>query len=272
MSRIEVAGRCGLSAHSLRSYEVGRRRPTRSHLLRLLRCLEAGDHDRNAILASAGLAPEAPIDRFREPNVPLREAVRMTRSRPLPAVLLNDRTEVLAISGAAWRLFGMPEYEANPPKHRGALTELATRAVAARVQNWDEAIGQVLQFAKAGLPRDRAVDDVNSPIAATVKKLAADDPAMWKRFVDLWRVTRPFRGRMAGHIYSSVWNVPGGAIRFNVFIGCLNTEVGLYIHAMVPADAQSHVLLEEVLASRPAASRRAARPQRTARRASSRKR
>jgi transcriptional regulator with XRE-family HTH domain len=272
MSRHEAADRCGLSAHSLRSYEVGRRRPTRDHLLRLLKCLNVGDHARNVILASAGLAPEGPIDRFREPNVPPREAARMTRSRPLPALLLNDRTEVLAVSGAAWRLFGMPEYEAHPPKHRGALTELAARAVAARVQNWDEAIGQILQFAKAGLPRDRPIDEVNSPIAATVRKLAADEPAMWKRFEDLWRVTRPFRGRMTGHIYPSVWSVPGGAIRFNVFIGCLNTEVGLYIHAMVPADARSHMLLEEVLAGRGTATRRSAAPRRVGSRSPSRKR
>src|SRR5512146_2297517 len=117
MSRQEVADLCGISAHSLRSYELGRRRPTRKHLLDLLRCLQADERTRNVILADAGLAPEAPVDRFREPNLPPREAAALIRRRPLPAVLLNDRTEVLAVSGAAWRLFGMPPHEANPPRH-----------------------------------------------------------------------------------------------------------------------------------------------------------
>ncbi|TAK58281.1 MAG: XRE family transcriptional regulator [Dehalococcoidia bacterium] len=257
MSRDELAERCGLSAHSLRSYELGRRRPTRDHLLDLLRCLTADERSRSIILAGAGLAPEAPVDRFREPNVPPREAARLIRHRPLPAVLLNDRTEVLAVSGAAWRLFGMPEYEANPPKHRSALTEITFRAIAARVQNWDEVIGQILQFLKAGLPADHSIESAGTPITTIVRKLAAADPSMWERFVRVWRASPPFRGRMTGHTYPGVWSVPGGTIRFNVFVGCLNTEVGLYAHTMVPADAQSHLLLDELLAGRP--SRRRAR-------------
>ncbi len=56
---------------------------------------------------------------------------------------------------------------------------------------------------------------------------------------------------MTGHMYTSIWSAPGGAIHFTVFIGCLNTEVGLYAHTMVPADAQSHLLLDELLADRP---------------------
>jgi transcriptional regulator with XRE-family HTH domain len=248
MSRDELAERCGLSAHSLRSYELGRRRPTRDHLLDLLRCLNADERARNMILAGAGLAPEAPVDRFREPNVPPREAAQLIRRRPLPAVLLNDRTEVLAVSGAAWRLFGMPEYEANPPKHRSALTELIFRVVSERVQNWDEVIGQILQLLKASLPAGQSIESAGPPVTTIVAKLAAEDPGMWERFRKLWRATGPFRGRMTGHMYLSVWTVPGGTIRCNVFVGCLNTEVGLYAHTMVPADAQSHQLLDKLLA------------------------
>ena len=250
MSRQELAERSGLSAHSLRSYELGRRRPTREHLREILNCLDADQRARNAILAGAGLAPEAPIDHFREPNIPPREAVRLIRRRPLPAVLLNDRTEVLAVSGAGWRLHGMPDYEANPPRNRNTLTDIIFRVTAARVLNWDEVIGQILGFFKASLPDDHFIDSSGPPIATIVKKLAAADPSMWARLVKLWDTTPPFRGRMTGHMYPSVWSVPGGTIRFNVFVGCLNTEVGLYAHTMVPADAQSHLLLDELLAGR----------------------
>ncbi len=265
VSRQELADLCGLSAHSLRSYELGRRRPTRDRLVELLRCLQADERTRNVILAGAGLAPEAPVDRFREPNVPPREAVQLIRRRPLPAVLLNNRMEVLAVSGAAWRLFGMPQYEANPPRHRNTLTELTIRAISARVRNWDEVIGQILAQLKAGLPNDQSIESAGTSITTIMAKLATADPGMWERFVKLWRTTPPFRGRMTGHMYLSVWNVPGGTIRFNAFVGCLNTEVGLYAHTLVPADAQSHRLFDELLAERPrrrrsAPARRSSRP------------
>ncbi len=262
VSRQELAERCGLSAHTLRSYELGRRHPTRGHLLELLKCLKADERSRNIILAGAGLAPDAPVERFREPNIPPRDAVRLIQRRPLPAVLLNDRTEVLAVSGAAWRLFGMPEYESNPPRTRSALTEVTFRVTAARVVNWDELIGQILQFFKASLPDNRSIDSAGPPISTIVRKLTADTE-QWARLVELWRTTPPFRGRMTGYMYPCVWSGPGGAIRFNVFVGCLNTEVGLYAHSMVPADAQSHLLLDELLAARPARRRaRSARPRR----------
>ena len=247
MSRQELAERCGLSTHSLRSYELGRRRPTRGHLLDLLKCLKAGERSRNIILAGAGLAPDAPVERFREPNVPLKEAVQLIRRRPLPAFLLDDRAEIIAISGAAWRLLDLPQYEHRPPRRPGALSELTFRVAASRVVNWDVVMGQTIQFFKAGLPDDTTAMASGSLANRTLMRVAAGDPKLMSRFADLWQRTPPFRGRMTGHMFPSIWRFPGGDIHFNVFIGCLNTEVGLYAHTMVPADAKSHQLLERVL-------------------------
>ena len=250
-SRQELAELCGLSAHSLRSYELGRRRPTRHRLLVLLKCLKVTAHARNIILADAGFAPEAPVERFREPNVPPKDALRLIRQRPLPALLLNERAEVLAISGAAWRLFGIPQYEQNPPRRRNALSEIVFRVAASRVLNWDEVLRQTVQFLKAGLSGEASPDAADSPVNAILANLVTGDPVRLAQFEELWKKTPPFRGRMTGHIYPSIWKVPGGAIHFNVFVGCLNTEVGLYAHTMVPADARSHLLLDKLLAGRP---------------------
>ena len=247
MSREELARRCGFSADSLRSYELGRRRPTRARLIDLLKCLEAGERERNAIVAGAGLLPEAPIDRFREPNVPLKEAIALIRRRPLPAFLLNERAEVLAVSEAAWRLLGMRE-RGQRPRRRSALSGIAFHLAASRLVNWDEMMRELIQIFKAGLAGDPSIDVAGPPISTTVKKLAADDPARWARFVALWEKTPPFRGRMTGHMYNCVWRGEGGTIRLTCFIGCLNTEVGLYAHTMVPADAKSHRLLERLIA------------------------
>lgn len=274
MSRQELAELCGLSAHSLRSYELGRRRPTRQRLLLLLKCLKVATHPRNMILASVGFAPEAPVERFREPNVPPKEAMRLIRQRPLPAFLLNDKAEILAVSGAAWRLLGLREYEQNPPRRHSVLSEIVFRVAASRVMNWDEVFGQTIQFFKAGL-LGPSLTGAAPPGDAVIAKVVAGDPALMARFTDLWERTPPFRGRMTGHTYPSVWSTPGGPIHFTVFIGCLNTEVGLYAHSMVPADAQSHLLLDKLLAGRPLRRRVASRgpsARSTERRASPRKR
>ena len=163
MSREELADRSGLSADSLHSYELGRRHPTREHLVDLLKCLKVRQPTRNLILADAGLAAEGPVERFREPNVPTKQAALLIRQRPLPAFLINERGEVLAVSGAAWRLFGMRDYEINPPRRRSVLSAITFRVAAERVLNWDEVISQTIQFFKAGLRDERSLDAPGPP-------------------------------------------------------------------------------------------------------------
>jgi transcriptional regulator with XRE-family HTH domain len=248
ISRQALADLSGQSFESLRSYELGRRRPTREHLTHLLKCLKLDRTSRNLILAGAGFAPDAPVERFPEPNVPTQEAVRLIRERPLPAVLVNARAEVLAVSGAAWRLLGMRDYELDTPRRRNVLSAIVFHEAAARLVNWDEVIGQTIQFFKAASLENPSVDAAGPPVDVILEKLTAGDPALMTRFVELWETTPPFQGRMTGHTYPSVWNSPGGTIRFNCFVGCLNTEMGLYAHTWVPADAKSHLRLEKLLA------------------------
>jgi transcriptional regulator with XRE-family HTH domain len=248
LTRQALADLSGQSSDSLRSYELGRRRPTREHLSHLLACMKLDKTSRNLILVGAGFAPDAPPEKFPEPNIPTKEAVRLIQQRPLPAFLVNARAEILAVSGAAWRLFGMRDYELDPPKRRSVLSATVFQVSAARLVNWDEVIGQTIQFLKAGLREAPSVDAAGPPVNAILEKLTAGNPALMTRFVELWETTPPFRGRMTGYMYPSVWSAPGGTIRFNCFIGSLNTEIGLYAHTLVPADAQSHLLLEKLLA------------------------
>src|SRR4029079_12956032 len=84
MSRALLARRAGISAESLRSYEMSRRHPGRDCLARLLACLGADELSRNLIFAGPGYAPDAPVPRVREPSLSLREAARLVRARTLP--------------------------------------------------------------------------------------------------------------------------------------------------------------------------------------------
>ena len=246
ISREELADRCGLSVNSLRSYELGRRRPTREHLSRILKCLKLDGPPRNLILVRAGFASDAPVERFPEPSIPTKEAVQLIRQRPWPAFLLNAQAEILAVSGAAWRLLGVPDRELS--RRRSVLT-LATRsAIATRAENWDELVSGMIQFFKAAVPEEASLDTPGPYLASILKQLTRGDAALMERFVELWKNTPPFRGRMTGLMYRCLWKAPSGTMGFTCHIGCLNTEIGLYAHTWIPADARSHLLLEGLLA------------------------
>jgi len=57
LSHEELAKRAGMSAASLRAYELGRRHPTREHLSSLLRAMKFDLRSRNEALISGGFAP-----------------------------------------------------------------------------------------------------------------------------------------------------------------------------------------------------------------------
>jgi transcriptional regulator with XRE-family HTH domain len=247
MSREALAELSGQSVESLRSYESGRRHPTREHLCRLLECMKLDKPHRNLILADAGFAPESPVERFPEPNVPMNEAAELVRGRPLPTFLLNQRAEVLALSDSAWRLVELPDLESNPTARRSVLTVATRRALASRAENWDEIVTGMIQVFKAGVPEESDLDAPGPYLKAILKQLTAGDAALTTRFVELWETAPAFEGRVTGLMYSCVWKAPVDTIRFNCLIGCLNTEIGLYAHTWIPADAQSHLRLEELL-------------------------
>ena len=153
VSRQALADLSGQSVESLRSYELGRRRPTREHLSRLLACMKLDQPSRNLILAGAGFAPETPVERFPEPNIPTREAVRLIRERPWPAFLLNRRLEVLAVSGAAWHLLGLPDREVSG--RRNVLTAVTHRAIASHIVDWDEQVTRTTRSSRPAYRKSR---------------------------------------------------------------------------------------------------------------------
>lgn len=246
LSRLQVAQRARMSESSIRSYEDGRRRPTRPKLSRLLHVLGADNASRNAVLTDAGFAPATPVGRYAEPNIPEKETIRLIRERPWPAFLLNPRAEVLAVSRAAQRLLSLSDRDVAG--RRSVLTATTRRAIAAQVENWDEQIAGMIALFKAGVPEEPSLDAPGPYLRAILKQLTAGDPALRQRFVELWEATPAFHGRVTGLMYRSVWSGAAGTIRFTCHIGCLNTETGLYAHTWIPADARSHHVLETLLA------------------------
>lgn len=238
----------GVSRESIRSYEMGRRHPSRQHLYRLLDCLTADPSSRRAILSDAGFAVGADRRATFEPSVPEKEAIDLLRRRTWPAFLVNHRAEVLAVNEVAEKFLGLPPPRARAP--RPSILTFATRqAIARRCLNWDMAIIVMIRGFKAGNPQEESVDAPSPSFSRLLDAVCAGDPALVAKFFELWAKMPAWKGPFAGVVYETVWKAGARQrIRFNCAINCVDAGAGLYFHDWIAADATSLRFLEKELA------------------------
>lgn len=251
----ELARLAHMSEASVRAYELGRRHPTREHLLRLLTCLRVDVQSRSRVLVRAGYAPDIAFDRFAEPNLPVNEAIRVTQERAWPTFLINRRTEILGLSAPARALVGLPDVLVAPRERRSVLTVATRHAIATMAENWDQIVTGMVALFKAGVPDDADLGNSGPYLSSLVDELTTGDRSLMSRFVRIWNSTGPFAGRITGTAYSCTWKSGDGPIRLNCIVSCLNTELGLYLHAWIPADSLSHRRLEMLMKASAASAR-----------------
>ena len=210
ISRDALAACADLSVESIRSYEIGRRHPSRDYLVKLLTCMHADELSRNHILVGAGYASDAPVPRLREPNIPTREAVRIVRARTLPTFLLDVRLEIVAMNDTARLLIGLPDAEGARAPRRSLLTFTTRRAIATRAVNWEELIATVISSFKAAVPEEPSVETPGPYLSQLLQEICGGDPLLVKRFFKLWEATPAFRGRLTGYSYQSAWKTRAG--------------------------------------------------------------
>ena len=107
LSLKDVAEQSGLSIQAVRAYEIGRRRPKRESMLKILGVLELTAADANALLEQAGFAPEAGLYPPHEfPEYAFRvEELNDPGQRPWPAIATDDAIQVLAVNRAMQALW-----------------------------------------------------------------------------------------------------------------------------------------------------------------------
>jgi transcriptional regulator with XRE-family HTH domain len=243
----DLAACSGVSIASVRSYEQGRRHPSRDHLFRLLDCLGADPTSRRRILVGAGFAADADVGSNFEPSVPEMKAIELLHRRTWPAFLVNHRAEVVAVNEPAQRFLGLPPPRAHTPRP-SILTFATRRAIASKCVNWDEAIIVMIRGFKAGNPTEESLQAPSPSFSRLLDAVCAGDPALVAKFVDLWTAMPPWRGPIAGVVYETIWKAGGRQrIRFNCAINCVNAEAGLYFHDWIAADSTSQRLLEKQL-------------------------
>ena len=245
LTRDELAARSGLSADSLRSYELRRRRPTRENLSRLLECLDADRSTRNVIFADAGYASDVAIGRYAERGLTTQEAKAVVRRRTWPTLLMGG-VHILAANDAATRLLSLDGLHTRRPD---AMTQAARRALGHSCENWDELVAGTIGAFKAAVPDEASLDAPSPAFAPLFAAYCVGDPVLVQRFNRLWLATPAFQPTYGGRTYNVIWRATGRTrIRFEAIVNCVNTVTGLYIHNWIAMDARSHKVLEGLLA------------------------
>ena len=150
-----------MSTRHLSFVETGRSTPSRELLLHLAEHLEVPLRERNHLLLAAGYAPiyrETPLD---DPSMgPVREAIDtiLTGHEPYPAVVVDQRWDVVSANAAAFAVFtdGVAAHLLEPPMNAIRLG-LHPDGLAPRIENFAEFSDHLLmrlrrQIAASGDP------------------------------------------------------------------------------------------------------------------------
>lgn len=245
----EVASRAGFGAWTLRSYELGRRRPGRERMLRLLDALNVDQYARNEILADVGYAADVPLGGriLAERYLSADEAAAEVASRPWPGVVVDASVNLLAANDIFLKLWGIPRARLDDPIGRNALVMSTERRVADRCLDWDAAVGGLMAIVKASVRHAETLDDPSPWFAAVLERVYAGDAKYVQRFIQLWdTVPAEYPGRVTW-TYPMEWRVPGlGEFRFHCVASSVNEIHGFDIDDWIPADVATFRLLEQL--------------------------
>ena len=121
LSQLGLASIAGVSTRHLSFLETGRSAPSRDMIEQLCEALEVPLRDRNPMLVAAGYAPSYAARSFDAPEL---AGVRAVVSRwiaaqdPFPAIVLDRSHDVVMLSPAAERWFGLV-FDGPIPPHLG---------------------------------------------------------------------------------------------------------------------------------------------------------
>ncbi len=249
LSHEELAERAGMSAASLKAYELGRRHPTREHLCRLLRALRFDLRSRNEALISSGFAPEsveAPAG-----SLSRREAARLVNARPWPSFVVNEMMEIIAGNRIGLLLAGLNRQRMADRVERNVLV-IASRIVSSpsneQVRDWG--VAARLAIARVKAAGIASLDAPDAYFAAVLERIARGDARLVRELTLLWDATPAHMPETVAWDYPADWTLPAGeSMRLHCLAIRVNALDFTEIHDWIPADGESWSLLHGYLAA-----------------------
>jgi len=248
----QLAEVSGVAVETIRSYENGKRRPSRRHLVALLDVMRVDRGTRNVILEDAGFAPDGIRLRSQRDdlNYSIDEAAAEIERYPWPAFVVNEYMELIAANRTmllVWDVDPAAEFPTAP--ERNLLTAATNPRFADRCLSWDETVGAMAAAFKG---HHRGSEDPSSPgpyFQRVVEVLMRYDPAYFARIMELWERVEPLAPKLRWS-YPVVWQHPGaGVMRFICFASSANEPDGLSFNDWIPIDAETWLNLERLRAT-----------------------
>ena len=257
LTQAELGTAAGLSPEAIRKYESGARTPNREHLHAILGALQVPQVRARGILGEAGFSAAErlfPIDAHPDYFYTLEEASAEIERTPWPQFVVDNVMEIAAANRAASLLWGVDLAAELAGRTRSQLHFLALMAeplFASRIANFEECLAMAVGVLK-GVPDGGAAIDAPGPWAEQVLgHFAANHPGALASLLHVWERTPP-RPPKSRWTYRIVWREPEGEMRFEAVVSTASEPDGLSFNDWMPADAESHAVLERVLAARAA--------------------
>jgi len=253
LSREDAAGLAGVGAPTIKSYELGRRRPPHAKLTALLTAYRLNREEQRRILEGAGFVSDDHPEAAAGNHIwyTAAEAEAEVRRHAWPAFVMDEFVRVVAANDAAQRLWGVDlRVEFTNPVDRNLLSVASNPRFADRCVNWDEALRHMLAAFKG---HDWAPERVERPgpyFAAVLDRFMQGDPRYVARFLKAWDAAPATWSNKVRWSYPVVWDEPGiGVMRFESLTSPANDPDGLAFNDWIPLDAATWERLGQ-LASR----------------------
>lgn len=247
LSRRATAARVALSAETIRSYEEGRRRPSRTSLHALLDGLDVDPMRRAQIIEAVGFTLSSPFvgRQAPAPDYTLREAAADIATYPWPAHVNTEVFEVVAVNRSLEVLWGVDLSAIPSAVERNMLIALTEPQWADHIVNWDEAMRLVAAMLRGGYGDDLVGPASTHPyVSAVVERLLTGATPYVQRFVSIWATSEPTvqKWRFA---FPIVWRLDSGdEMRFRVSVNPASIERYMTITEWIPVDAPTWQLLD----------------------------
>ncbi len=250
LSQADLAARSHVSLPSVKSYEQGKRHPSRPYLTAMLDALRVDRSERNAILKLAGYATDGLElgpwlrDGF---MFTLDEACDHIKSCPWPASVGSEFLEVFFANDAAIALWGIDLEREFPDKYTRNVLSFATEPrFVDRIVNREEVFAFIAGVFK-GHPR--GPDSLNSPsahLAPAVDRFKAGPPEYIDVLVRVWQEAEPLVPRVRWE-FPVIWRDPNeGEVRFRGLVTVASEPDGLLFTDWIPTDAASWEVLTRI--------------------------
>jgi len=249
LTQAQVAAKSGLSLAAIRAYESGARHPSSAALQSLVDAIGIPREEANRMLAAAGYA----VDMYSVYNWGLEPATLESLkaeadSLPWPAHITNQSFDVVHANRAFQRIMEIDlDYQYTQHGARNLIANIVDPWFASRMANWDEMITLMAGLAKAD-PRWQA-DGTEHPapwLQGPVQRLLEGDPALVRRFFELWAVAPPVPHRLRQRFSLDWLYRKERLMRFTGVLALANIHDELHWNEWAPADADTWRLLEEM--------------------------